>query len=250
MSDQTDSPDVILLRSADPPDPYVRAFEDAGLQAVCVPVLSFVFPSDEALRDHLRDRDRYDGLIATSPRAGRALRRVLWNDDGLRAAWTGAQAYVVGPKTGAAFRALGFDVRGEEAGRADALASLIANDGPDGRLLFLAGNRRRDTLPDALRAAGQPFEELIVYETHTRSNLTLPDSPSGPWLVFFSPSGIEAIHQSGIDLPGPYHCAAIGPTTAEALQERGVPVAAAAETPSPDGLVEAIVETQKEGRRG
>jgi len=47
------------------------------------------------------------------------------------------------------------------------------------------------------------------------------------------------LEASGID-PGGYRLAAIGPTTAQALKERGHPVQAVASTPTPESLVRAI----------
>ncbi|MFB6249300.1 MAG: uroporphyrinogen-III synthase [Salinibacter sp.] len=237
---EREAPLVILLRSASDPDPYIQALADAGWRAECRPVLAFSFPADTALRDHLRRADRYSGLVATSPRAARAVHRVFDDAGPLRAAWTGRPAYVVGPKTASRFDDLGVEVRGAETGDADRLAALIAEDAPDGRLLFLSGSRRRDTLPDGLRAAGVPFDELVVYETHLRSNLRLPPSEAVSWLVVFSPSGIEAIREAEAGPLSDYRCATIGPTTAEALRKAGVEGAAVAETPSPSGLVQAL----------
>lgn len=236
----------MLLRSADEPDPYVGAFRDVGLDAVCVPVLSFSFPQDETLIEHLQDQNRYAGLIATSPRAARALQRVFEEDEALQAPWKDAPVYVVGPKTGERFRSLGFDVRGEQTGEADALASLITDADPRRPLLFLSGNRRRDTLPNALQNSGVPYDEIVVYETHTRTDLSLPKPSEATWLAFFSPSGLEAVRQSDRVPLDTYRCAAIGPTTAAALRERGLTVHAVAETPSPDGLVEAVTGASQE----
>jgi uroporphyrinogen-III synthase len=231
---------VVLLRSASAPDPYVQALADAGWQAECRPVLAFSFPAAPALRDHLRRADRYSALVATSPRAARALRRVFDEADPLHAAWTGRPVYVVGPKTADRFADLGLEARGAEAGNAERLAALIAEDAPRGRLLFLSGSRRRDTLPEGLRAAGVAFDELVVYETHLRSDLQLPGPAACPWLVFFSPSGLEAVRRAGAGPLSGYSCAAIGPTTAAALRAAGVDVAAVAEAPSPEGLVRAL----------
>lgn len=239
-------PDVILLRSADEPDPYVGAFRNVGLNAVCVPVLSFSFPQDESLIEHLQGQNRYAGLIATSPRAARALRRVFEEDEALQALWKDTPAYVVGPKTGERFRVLGFDVRGEQTGEADALASLITDANPQRPLLFLSGNRRRDTLPNALQNSDVPYDEVVVYETHTRTDLSLPKPSEETWLAFFSPSGLEAVRQSDAGLLAAFRCAAIGPTTAAALRERGLTVHAVAETPSPDGLVDAVTGASQE----
>ena len=236
-------PEVILLRSASDPDPYLQALADAGRRAECRPVLAFSFPADTALREYLERTDHYPGLIATSPRAARAVRRVFDEAGALHAAWTGRPVYVVGPKTASQFEALGFEARGAETGDAEQLAALIADDAPGGRLLFLSGSRRRDTLPDGLRAAEVAFDELVVYETHLRSDLRLPPPSRRRWLAFFSPSGIEAVQRAEAGPLSGYSCAAIGPTTAEALRDVGVEGVAVAHTPSPDGLVRALEHT-------
>jgi uroporphyrinogen-III synthase len=200
-----------------------------------------VFPNDDRLRDRLRQCAQYGGIVGTSPRAAQALRRVFDQVGTIHAEWKDTPAYVVGPKTAEQFRALGFDVQGEETGSAGALASWIADAGPKQPLLFLSGNRRRDALPEGLRAAGVAFDEQVVYETHTRSELSLPSSAEGAWLVFFSPSGLEAVQSAEIPTEK-YRSAAIGPTTASALEEEGTLVQAVADAPSPEGLVSAIRE--------
>ena len=235
------SPDVVLLRSPDDPDPYLQAFDAAGLEAVCEPVLRFTFPAQEALCTHLRTAAEEVALIATSPRVGRALHQAFRHAPELRARWRGRTVYVVGPKTGRWMRKLGLEVRGEEAGTAAALAHRIIEDGPDAPLLFLSGNRRRDTLPDALREAGLAFEEQVVYETHARSTLDLPAPDAQPWLVVFSPSGLEALRAAEVPLDA-YRVATIGPTTATSLRDAGVTVKAVAAEPTPDALVEAVLD--------
>ncbi|NBB75309.1 MAG: uroporphyrinogen-III synthase [Bacteroidetes bacterium] len=232
------TPTVVLLRSASgPDDAYVRAFEAAGFQARCVPVLTFRFPRQAALRDRLARPSRYAGLIATSPRAVRAIEQA-GPDEPFWAHWTSKPAYAVGPKTAAALRALGVAPQGEDTGRAAALASMIAKT--EKPYLFLCGNRRRDTLPAALQEAGTPYEELIVYETHPRAAIDLPDPDSGDWIVFFSPSGIEALAAASAEAVPAYRVAAIGPTTAAALRDHGWPPEAVAEAPAPSSLVAAL----------
>jgi uroporphyrinogen-III synthase len=240
----SEHPDVVLLRSGEEaPDPYVSAFERAGLHAVCEPVLAFVFPNQERLQARLERRDRYEALIATSPRVGTALKRLFADRKDLARAWQGTTAYAVGPKTAARLQTVGADPKGADAGGAAALAHQIVEDAPDEDLLFLCGNRRRDTLPDRLRAEGVAFEEIVVYETRTRQDLTLPPSrpTSGPtWIAFFSPSGLEAVEQAASVNLREYRVAAIGPTTGGALEDAGYAVEAVAAEPSPDGLVSAI----------
>jgi uroporphyrinogen-III synthase len=159
-------------------------------------------------------------------------------------AWSSKHAYAVGPKTADALRKLGFAPTGEETGNAAALASVIAKKKLP--YLFLCGNRRRHVLPNALREAGTPFEELVVYETHPRSGIDLPAAEPGDWLVFFSPSGIEAVMRHADAPARRYRLAAIGPTTAEGLRARERTVEAVAERPSPGGLVAALQETASE----
>ncbi len=233
-------PDAILLRFADEPDPYVRALGEVGFRAVCRPVLSFDFPAEQALQERLQNRDHYGGIVATSPRAARAVRRVFDASGTVHTEWEGAPSYVVGPKTAERFRELGFDVQGAETGTAEDLVSFIAERPPDAPLLFLSGSRRHDTLPDGLTEANIPYQEEVVYVTSLRTDLTLPPAAKKGWLVFFSPSGLEAVQASDAGPVDEYRVATIGPTTAEALREKGVEVEAVADAPSPDGLARAL----------
>jgi uroporphyrinogen-III synthase len=173
---------------------------------------------------------------------GRALQRIFDDEGTTHAGWEGTTAYAVGPKTADELRALSFEVEGEEAGTAEALAADIVADAPEKPLLFLCGNRRRDALPDRLTAEGVAFEEVVAYETHPRTDLSLPPPGDDTWLAFFSPSGLEAAQRAEVDGSlADYHCAALGPTTAEALEQAGLTPAAVAPAPSPDGLVDAIL---------
>jgi uroporphyrinogen-III synthase len=242
-----ESPDVILLRSADDPDPYRAAFRQVDLRAVCEPVLSFAFPNQAALRKRLRRREQYAGVVATSPRVAVALDRAFSAEAKLAEAWRGAPAYAVGPKTAARLRDVDLQPRGEEAGTAEALAQRIVDDAPAAPLLFLCGNRRRDTLPTRLTEAGVVLEEQTVYETQTRNALDLPSPTGETWLVFFSPSGLEAVQQATSVDPRNYRVAAIGPTTAGALEDAGLVVDAVAAEPGPDELVAAITAAREQG---
>lgn len=235
-------PDAILLRFADDPDPYVHALSEIGIRAVCRPVLSFDFPSEALLRERLQDREHYEGVVATSPRAARAVRRVFDETGTVHAQWEDAPTYVVGPKTAERFDDLGFDVRGADSGSADELVSFIADQAPEAPLLFLSGDRRRDTLPDGLEDAEVPFEEEVVYETKLRTDLTLPPASQNCWLVFFSPSGLEAVQASEAGPLDAYRIATIGPTTAADLREEGLEIEAVSDIPSPDGLARALAQ--------
>lgn len=233
------APPIVLLRhprTTEGADPYVQALQSLSDSVPCIPVLAFDIDSPPTLSVLLARNERYDALLCTSPRAVKALEQIMPSDHPDYAHWTRIPTYVVGPRTARAISAWGGRPVGAEAGSAEALAEQIIADAP-GPLLFLSGNRRRSTLPRAFVEAGQVFDEVEVYRTRTRYDIALPDPPA--WLVFFSPSGIEAVQASGNAL-GDYHCAAIGPTTAAALRDRGAHVHAVAEAPTPEALRTAL----------
>ena len=225
------------------PDPYVRAATEHGYTAICKPVLRFEFLSPPPLHTLLARPDDYAGLLITSPRAVKALHRCLDSASHLSpTTWLAKPTYVVGPRTATVMHDMGGTPVGAGTGNAEALSEKIKTDAP-GKLLFLSGNRRRDTLPRALVQNQQPYDEVVVYRTHTRTHIDLPDPPA--CLAFFSPSGLEAVHASGYDLSR-YQCAAIGPTTAQALHDQGLSVDAIADTPTPQGMLQAVEQAAME----
>lgn len=245
MPDASDTADIVLLRSSDgPEDGYMHAFSEQGVRAVCVPALRFRFPRQKELAQRLRTASSYSALVLTSPRAALAVQEVMAQEASLRRLWASRPVFVVGPKTSDAVTTAGLTPQGRESGNASTLVGHISDwwqKDAQGMLpvLFLSGNRRRDTIPLGLAHAGIPVAEQVVYETDPRTDLEIP--PHVDWLVVFSPSGIEALEASGID-PGAYQLAAIGPTTAQALQERGHSVAAVASSPTPGDLVRSIYD--------
>ncbi|MDX1531319.1 MAG: uroporphyrinogen-III synthase [Rhodothermales bacterium] len=228
-------PRIVLLRSPrGEPDPYVAAFDAVGFDAVCQPVLTFDREGEREVAERLARPGAYAGLVLTSPRAVEGLEP---SEDRL-AAWREKPAFVVGPATAEAAAALGLRPVGGGAGSAAALAAHIAEHPPRRPLLFLAGTGRRPDLPDGLRAAGVPFEEVTVYRTGTEPIVLAAPVPR--WAAFFSPSGVRAARET----PGfPWNRlrrAAIGPTTAAALREAGFPPAAVTPSPTPEALATAV----------
>ncbi len=232
---------ILLLRRPSAPDPYEAAFEAAGFDAASVPVLDFVLVHRDRLADHVARPEDYGGLLVTSPRGAGALRGLDLSG------WADKPAFVVGPRTAEHVRALGLTAVGEEAGHAVALADRIEADPPERPLLFLCSDRRRDVLPNRLRAAGIAFDEVVVYRTlgdASALEARLDEAPD--WAAFFSPSGVEA----ALDLAGiswnSLSAAAIGATTAEALRAAGLHPAAVAAAPTPEALVAAVTSALRD----
>ncbi|MEM1044265.1 MAG: uroporphyrinogen-III synthase [Bacteroidota bacterium] len=228
-------PVILLLRQLAEPDPFVAAFEALNVEARCLPVLRFAFENEAVLREHLAHPGGYAGLVLTSPRAVEALR------EGNLAAWEAKPAFTVGPATAAAARSLGLQAEGGESGHAEALAGSITERTFDRPLLFVCGDRRREVLPERMRAAGVPFEECVAYRTvllPSALNVLAADPPD--WVAFFSPSGVEAALQAaGFPWNG-CALAAIGPATAAALDAAHHPPDAVASAPTPDALAAAV----------
>ncbi len=231
---------VCLLRSCDPPDAYALALEANGFQVVCEPVLTFTLTHREALRQALALPESSGGLILTSVRAAEAVAQAVASVDDWPGAWALRPTFVVGPRTAEAVRALGLQPVGEEGGRALALADVIRAHRFDRPLLFLCGDRRREDLPEQLHEAGVLFREMEVYQTRLRDDVDLTHHGRPDWLVFFSPSGVEAVQRSGAAGPLSARRAALGPTTAAAIDAAGWTVDAVAEAPTPTALCRAL----------
>lgn len=235
---------VYLFRSGDESDPYEEALEGFGYAPVSIPVLEFELVNGEALRQALEHPRSYDGVIFTSPRAVDALAEAMSWLPTENMVWHSKPVFAVGPKTADELRQIGFDPTGEGSGSAALLADQIARSEFERPLLFLCGNRRRDELPDRLGEAGVALEELCVYESRARRDLDLASHRPPDWVVFFSPSGVEAVRKDGSINLKSARVAAIGSTTAEALMEDGVVVQALSKEPTPDGLAQALAAAE------
>ncbi|XP_065699484.1 uroporphyrinogen-III synthase [Patagioenas fasciata] len=241
------------------PDPYIKELELHGFEATLIPVLSFEFVSLESLFEKLSHPECYGGLIFTSPRALEAIKICLkesskneaWSKS-LKQRWNSKPVYVVGKATASLVEEIGLTPKGEQSGNAEKLAEYICsrekpNSSP---LLFPCGALKREVLPTVLREKGVPLESVTVYQTTQHKDLQgslsryfqqqgVPAS-----IVFFSPSGVKFCLQHIQKLSGDFinhiKFAAIGPTTAEALEAAGLPVSCTAQSPTAPHLAAAV----------
>jgi len=231
---------VVLFRSRDEPDPYEEALREAGFACSSIPVLRFEFVHEEELRHALEHPRNHGGLIVTSPRAVEAMAKAMTWLPTENVSWHARPVFVVGPSTASELRQIGFEPIGEESGSAAVLAQTILHHQFEKPLLYLCGSRRRDELPTCLRENNIDFIELCVYRSMERADLALSSQPVPYWVVFFSPSGVEAVQRdAGWDLRD-VRVAAIGSTTADALRSTGVEVHAIASEPTPEAVAHAV----------
>ena len=96
------------------------------------------------------------------------------------------------------------------------LANLIIEK-KEKEVIFICGNRRRDELPEQLSSEGIQIKEVVVYEIENLNKTVNLHGIDG--LAFMSPSAVYSLAKNGEfnDLP----CFALGPTTAQAIKEKG-----------------------------
>ncbi|TRM68448.1 tetrapyrrole biosynthesis, uroporphyrinogen III synthase [Schizophyllum amplum] len=210
---------VILLRApdADNKDRYEIALEEAGYAAVSVAALDTGFVNEDAFRVVIQTRaSDFDGVIVTSSRACDAWKRAaqdIYPASSASNDWTTKPFYAVGHATATALREIADspaaprDVRGEESGTGEQLARFIVDDvragdatrGHPTRLLYLTGDKNRDTVPKILAEAGVAFEPLQVYGTCGRPDFAGKldeavqriSAADDPWVVFFASSSTD-----------------------------------------------------------
>ncbi|XP_010406760.1 uroporphyrinogen-III synthase isoform X2 [Corvus cornix cornix] len=216
------------------PDPYIKELGSHSLEATLIPVLSFEFISHDSLFEKLSHPECYGGLVFTSPRALEAIKMCLkekskkeaWSKS-LKQMWNIKPTYVVGKAT-----------------------ASLGEKPNSSALLFPCGALKREVLPTVLREKGIPLESLTVYQTtqhpDLQESLSSYFSQQGipASIVFFSPSGVkfclQHIQKLSGDLINQVKFAAIGPTTAQALEAAGIPVSCTAGSPTPQDLAAGI----------
>ena len=117
------------------------------------------------------------------------------------------------------------------------------------RVLLPASALADPALADGLRRAGWEVEQVAAYTTVTADAHDLPPDLERTWatggvdaVVLTAPSTTRAV----LELLGPppqgTGLVAIGATTAAAARELGLPVAATAPSPTPEGVLQATID--------
>ena len=117
------------------------------------------------------------------------------------------------------------------------------------RVLLPASALADPALADGLRRAGWEVERVAAYTTVTADTCDLPPGMGSTWatggvdaVVLTAPSSTRAV----LELLGPplstTRLVAIGATTAAAARDLGLPVAATASSPTPEGVLQATID--------
>jgi uroporphyrinogen-III synthase len=227
-----------------------RRLEELGAEVLLLPMLRFTEPPDTSELDQaIGVLDQFDWLLFTSANAVRfflARCRVLdrWPQPLLRIA-------VVGAATQDALEAEGLraSVAPREF-RGEALAAEMESEVAGRRILLPRSDQAGDELPRLLRQAGALVTDVVAYST------AQPDFAGGPVfeallrgnadaLTFFSPSAFRFFagtfgREALLRLSSRVALAAVGPVTAAAIREAGLPVAVEAIQSTTAALVAAL----------
>jgi uroporphyrinogen-III synthase len=178
---------ILLLRSASLPEPdaYHSRLSACGYSPRSVPVLETVFVNAGLLEQQLSAPPDVCGVVLTSSRSAEAWRAALaavYDHDPHAVTletWRALPFYVVGAATSRVIEEadaarpelpVPSDVRGAaEAGTGEKLARFVlddlAEDARGARLLYLTGDKNKETLPEILKDGGVILDTVQAYAT-------------------------------------------------------------------------------------
>ncbi len=231
-----------------------RLIELEGGRAMLFPTIEILPPEDWTACDDAIDRlAEFDGVLFTSPNgATRFLERAASRGAG-PASLLGKKIFAVGDATAAALAALGIGatVAPGQSTAASMSKAIGAEKISGASFLFPTGDLTSPALADSLRLLGAAVSTVIVYRTCPAAAQNV-DAFFGAvrdgqvdWITFTSPSTVHNFirlfggQRTGV-IRATTRIAVIGPTTAQAAEEAGLPPLATASRAGAGELVEAI----------
>lgn len=246
---------VLVTRPRAQAESFARRLDDLGAEVILQPTIEIGPPPDESLLDAVLERlAEFDWLVFSSAngveyflerlcRQGMDLRRLAH----LRIA-------AIGPGTADALAAC--RLRADlvpESYRAESLADALSEENASGRFLLIRASRGREVLAKRLSAAGATVEQVVAYSSVDVDAacpyvLRALDEGRIDWITVTSSSiGRSLVRLFGDRLRGT-KLASISPVTSETLRELGYEPAAEAKEYTIDGVVEAILRSDRANR--
>ncbi len=242
---------IAVTRAPEQAGELARLLEEYGAKVLLCPLVAFERAADSGPLDAaLRRLGEFDWLLFTSQNAVRFFeerRRELE----IPLEWGHPRVAAVGPATAKAARELGYDVAftAEEAtGRG--LAAGLGEKVSRRSLLLPRSDHARPDLPQMLSAAGARVTDVVSYcvvPPGQQGQNALHEVQAGAVdvVALASPSAFERLaEQLGMEalreLTRRVALAAIGPVTAAAIRQAGLPVAIVPSKPSAESFVDAL----------
>ena len=245
---------VLVTRPREQAAELSDALSALGAEVLLAPLIRIGPPRDpEPLRRAASDIGSFDWIVLTSSNAAKALADAVSASHGNRSLPRTARFCVIGPATAAQLRKLGLDADlVAEESTAEGVVAALTGAGPlkGLRVLVPSADIGRDYVARTLAALGADVTEVIAYRTIAED--TVPDDVRQALaaglvdiVIFTSGSAVRtfaAIFGAEMaPLLRDTTVAVIGPTTANAARDVGMPVAIQPETYALHALVDAIV---------
>jgi len=241
---------IVVTRSVEQARDIKLRLENLGATVLLFPAVTFSEPADTADLDHaIRSLDKFDWIVFTSANAARFFavrcRKLGFEPSGKY------RCAAVGPATAGALAEEGYAVdhiAREYIGAALARELCASLSGKE--ILLPRSERARPDLPEALRSVGAHVTEVVAYHTGgvgaiDPEVMRAIQEAQVDAISFFSPSAVENMRgELGAEifsrLAARTALAAVGPVTAAALKNVGLPVAIEAPTATGESMAAAI----------
>jgi len=250
---------VLVTRPRDQAAELVERLTMLGADAIQAPLIRIEPPTDSApLRAAAATPDEFDWIVFSSANAAQAFMLAVRDTGGDARALKGPRLCALGTGTAEKLRHYGIkvDVVPSEF-RAEAVVAAITAAGPVAgqRILVPRADIGREVITEQLRQAGAVVTDVVAYRT------VLDDAPREhdpdvyrllldgriDVVTFASPSAVRSFvkiygAEPAADLLKNTVVAVIGPVTAEAAKQAGIPVTIQPQTYTVAALVDGIVE--------
>jgi uroporphyrinogen-III synthase len=242
---------ILITRTRHQASDLAAQLEALGATTILIPTIEIAPPNSfHALDAALTCLRTYDWLVFTSPNAVEAFHR---RAQFLHLTQLPKHIAVIGPATLAAANAIGLtiDIIPPQY-IAESLAEALLPEAPGKSFLLVRAAEARDTLPQALAAAGAtvtiaeayrnqlPAESMQALQTLFASPETYPDA-----ITFTSASTARnlfaLLEAANLPLPPNITLASIGPITSETLHDLGHPPTIEAAEPTIPALIQSLL---------
>jgi uroporphyrinogen III methyltransferase/synthase len=242
---------VVITRAPEQAEELAHSLAELGAEVILLPLVRFVDPPDTSELDAcIEALERFDWLIFTSANAVRFFFRRC-QAVGRRPSAGLLRIAAVGPATRKALEAESLQASFvPEQFSGAALAAELSGRLAGKRVLMPRSDRGEDGLPRALRKASAIVTEVVAYCTAEPESLDAQRIGAirrgeADAITFFSPSAFHAFERAVgsdglVEINSRVIFAAVGPTTAAAIQRAGLSVAVQAPEATTRSLVAAL----------
>lgn len=245
---------IVITRAIEQARDLKERLEKLGATVLLLPAVSFSTPADTAELDRaIRSLSSFDWILFTSANAVRFFASRRRELGGVWGEKTGPRCAAVGPATASAAAAEGFSI---DYVAKEFLGTSLAREMSGGlagkRVLLPRSERAGRDLPNALAAAGAKVTEVVAYHTGgvgaaEPGVIDAVRAGDVDVVSFFSPSAVQNLRgELGAEivslLSARAALAAVGPVTAAALRQAGLPVTIQAAEATADSMATAILK--------